>query len=141
MIPSRNFEDYLPDGSCFSRVLKVDPQFELSTESTIKKVEYIGSFPVSGNDQNERTEFVRAQLKEMRDTGPKKSVLLVLSLSGIKVCSLNGKAHKNIFSACKQQRKAKSTNRKVVSETSKDYIHYPPLVENIFKYVGLLKFL
>ncbi|KAF8790309.1 SH2 domain-containing protein 5 [Argiope bruennichi] len=92
MTPSRNFEDYLPDGSCFSRVLKVEPQFQLNTESTIKKVEYIGSFPVSGNDQNERTEFVRTQLKEMRNTGPKKSVLLVLSLSGIKVCSLNGKS-------------------------------------------------
>ncbi|GFS72887.1 uncharacterized protein TNCV_1392931 [Trichonephila clavipes] len=91
IIPRRNWEDYLPDGSCFSRVLKIEPQIELSNESTIKKCEYVGSFPVSGSDQNERTEFVRNQLKQMRDSGPKKSVLLVLSLTGIKVCCSNGK--------------------------------------------------
>ncbi|GFT67423.1 uncharacterized protein NPIL_309031 [Nephila pilipes] len=92
IIPRRNLEDNLPDGSCFSRVLKIEPQFELSNESTIKKCEYVGSFPVSGNDQNQRTEFVRNQLKQMRDSGPKKSILLVLSLTGIKVCSLDGKS-------------------------------------------------
>ncbi|PRD33106.1 UNVERIFIED_CONTAM: hypothetical protein NCL1_18424 [Trichonephila clavipes] len=91
IIPRRNWEDYLPDGSCFSRVLKIEPQIELSNESTVKKCEYVGSFPVSGSDQNERTEFVRNQLKQMRDSGPKKSVLLVLSLTGIKVCCSNGK--------------------------------------------------
>lgn len=36
---TRNLEDDLPDGSCFSRVLKIESQLELNSESTIKKCE------------------------------------------------------------------------------------------------------
>ncbi|XP_071043920.1 uncharacterized protein [Parasteatoda tepidariorum] len=79
----------LPDGSCFSRILKFDSDININCESTIR---YVGSFHVSGSDQNERTEFVRVQLKHLRDAGPKRSVLLVISPTGIKVCTLDGKS-------------------------------------------------
>lgn len=36
---TRNLEDDLPDGSCFSRVLKIESQLEFNCESTIKKCE------------------------------------------------------------------------------------------------------
>ncbi len=36
---NRNISEDLPDGSCFSRVLKFQPQPEMSCESVIKKCE------------------------------------------------------------------------------------------------------
>ncbi|KAG8201193.1 hypothetical protein JTE90_028847 [Oedothorax gibbosus] len=91
-IGKSKLKDDLPDGSCFSRVLKIESEVEFESESTIRKCEYVGSFPVAGNDQTEKTEFVKEQLAQMRETNRKKPVLLVTSLTGIKVCSLNGKS-------------------------------------------------
>ncbi|XP_054722246.1 EGFR adapter protein-like [Uloborus diversus] len=88
-----NYEiEDLPDGSCFSRILKVNSEIEIDYGSSIKKCEYIGSFLVEGNDQNSRTDFVRTQLRRIQSTVQKKRVLLVVSITGIKVCSLDGKS-------------------------------------------------
>ncbi|XP_063228938.1 SH2 domain-containing protein 5-like [Bacillus rossius redtenbacheri] len=56
------------------------------------KVQYMGSFPVAGPDQATRAEYMRTQLQRMRGTARTKSVLLVISLAGIKVCSPDGKS-------------------------------------------------
>ncbi|WAR14822.1 hypothetical protein MAR_004927 [Mya arenaria] len=51
---------------------------------------YIGSFSVSGDSQSSRTEFVQQQLENMHNVEKSKKVVLVISLSGVKVCSSNG---------------------------------------------------
>ncbi|KAH3817308.1 hypothetical protein DPMN_118841, partial [Dreissena polymorpha] len=53
---------------------------------------YIGSFSVNGEDQSTRTEFVQHQLANMHKVEKSKKVLLVISLSGVKVCSSSGES-------------------------------------------------
>ncbi|CAH1774830.1 unnamed protein product [Owenia fusiformis] len=81
--------DELPDGSVIS------PQKIISSpedrETSVRSAEYIGSFSVCGVDQQSRTEYVRGQLSSLLD-GRSKEVLLVISISGIKVCSKNGQS-------------------------------------------------
>ncbi|XP_023933540.1 SH2 domain-containing protein 5-like [Lingula anatina] len=48
---------------------------------------YIGSFSVVGEDQASRAEYVRKQLEKIRTVGRSKPVVIMISLSGIKVCS------------------------------------------------------
>ncbi|XP_076320367.1 uncharacterized protein LOC143230528 isoform X3 [Tachypleus tridentatus] len=57
-----------------------------------QQTEYVSSFLVAGSDQTSRAEFVRTQLESMRGTRRRKPVLLVISLSGVKVCSPDGKS-------------------------------------------------
>lgn len=82
--------DDLPDGACFRP--KSVLQSEGKGETAIKPVEYIGSFSVTGADPNERAENVQKQLEQMRNSVKSKKVLLVISLSGIKVCSSDGES-------------------------------------------------
>ncbi|KAK3106465.1 hypothetical protein FSP39_020543 [Pinctada imbricata] len=88
--PSHLGVEELPDGVCFrpKNVLSTDK----SSETAVKSAEYIGSFSVSGTDQNNKAEFVQKQLEGMRDVSKSKNVLLVISLSGIKVCSSDGES-------------------------------------------------
>ncbi|XP_071526094.1 uncharacterized protein [Panulirus ornatus] len=58
---------------------------------TVEFCNYTGSFTVVGPDQATRAEYVRTQLKQMREGARSKPVLLVISLAGIKVCSPDGK--------------------------------------------------
>ncbi|ESO89958.1 hypothetical protein LOTGIDRAFT_234069 [Lottia gigantea] len=53
---------------------------------------YIGSFSVVGKDQATRSEYVQKELESMRNVTQNKDVLLVISLSGIKVCSEDGQS-------------------------------------------------
>ncbi|XP_033763686.1 tensin-4-like isoform X1 [Pecten maximus] len=80
----------LPDGACFR------PKSVLSNvqdaETAVRPAEYIGSFSVQGADQNARAECVQTHLEDMRTVDKSKKVLLVISLSGIKVCSSNGES-------------------------------------------------
>ncbi|XP_061198365.1 uncharacterized protein LOC133206410 isoform X2 [Saccostrea echinata] len=80
----------LPDGACYrpKSVLQSDGK----GDTAIKSVEYIGSFSVTGADPNERAECVQKQLEQMRNSTKSKKVLLVISLSGIKVCSSDGES-------------------------------------------------
>ncbi|XP_045131139.1 tensin-1-like isoform X2 [Portunus trituberculatus] len=66
-------------------------QPSLTPTSVVAIVEYTGSFTVVGHDQASRTEYVRTQLKQMRERAKSKPVLLVISLAGVKVCSPDGK--------------------------------------------------
>ncbi|XP_076364952.1 uncharacterized protein LOC143254084 isoform X2 [Tachypleus tridentatus] len=86
-------EEELPDGSCFSRVVKLKTSAPAGPSSaSLHPCEYVGSFLVAGSDQASRAEFVRIQLENLRGTRRRKSVVLVVSLSGVKVCSLDGKS-------------------------------------------------
>ncbi|XP_022251625.1 uncharacterized protein LOC111087836, partial [Limulus polyphemus] len=85
-------EKDLPDGSCLSRVVKLKTSSHAGPSSApVHPCEYVGSFLVAGSDQASRAEFVRIQLENMRGTRRRKPVVLVISLSGVKVCSLDGK--------------------------------------------------
>lgn len=90
------YED-LPDGAFYSRTpepsgLPSDSStWERNSEDTkIPGIEYIGSFTVIGADADTRADYVRRQLDDMRRKTTTKSVLLLVSLSGIKVCSPDG---------------------------------------------------
>ncbi|GAB1602223.1 hypothetical protein Ahia01_000501400 [Argonauta hians] len=80
----------LPDGACFR------PKSVLVNSDTdhtaIRPAEYIGSFSVIGVDQGMRTNFVKKHLEDMRDVVKSIKVLLVISLSGVKVCSSKGES-------------------------------------------------
>ncbi|XP_044598754.1 tensin-1-like isoform X1 [Cotesia glomerata] len=52
---------------------------------------YMGSFPVASPDIAKRAEFVRSQLENLRHSDRSTPVLLIVSLTGIKVCSPDGK--------------------------------------------------
>ncbi|XP_023248370.1 uncharacterized protein LOC106639676 [Copidosoma floridanum] len=52
---------------------------------------YMGSFPVAGFDVACRAEYLRAKLDLLRYKDRSTSVLLIVSLAGIKVCSPDGK--------------------------------------------------
>ncbi|XP_045161115.2 tensin-1-like isoform X2 [Mercenaria mercenaria] len=80
----------LPDGACF-RLKSVNVGTEDGATAT-RQAEYIGSFSVSGEDQTARTEFVQRQLESMHAVEKSKKVLLVMSLTGVKVCSSNGES-------------------------------------------------
>uniref|UniRef100_A0A146M7E3 SH2 domain-containing protein 5 n=1 Tax=Lygus hesperus TaxID=30085 RepID=A0A146M7E3_LYGHE len=54
-------------------------------------IQYLGSFPVNAPDQNSRAEQMKKKLEVLRTNGRPKPVLIVISLSGIKVCSPDGK--------------------------------------------------
>ncbi|XP_052122769.1 tensin-4-like isoform X2 [Frankliniella occidentalis] len=56
----------------------------------LAKVKYLGSFPVTGQDHASRADNVRVRLQELRANNSAKSVLLVISVAGIKVCSPDG---------------------------------------------------
>ncbi|XP_024946009.1 tensin-1 isoform X3 [Cephus cinctus] len=53
---------------------------------------YMGSFPVASPEIASRAEFVRTQLETLRYSDRSTSVLLIISLAGIKVCSPDGKS-------------------------------------------------
>ncbi|XP_060595570.1 tensin-1-like isoform X2 [Ruditapes philippinarum] len=80
----------LPDGACF-RLKSVNVGTD-DGATAARQAEYIGSFSVSGEDQTTRTEFVQRQLESMHTVEKSKKVLLVLSLTGVKVCSSNGES-------------------------------------------------
>ncbi|XP_015606160.1 tensin-1 isoform X5 [Cephus cinctus] len=64
-------------------------------EATLKMfngVQYMGSFPVASPEIASRAEFVRTQLETLRYSDRSTSVLLIISLAGIKVCSPDGKS-------------------------------------------------
>ncbi|XP_021919250.1 tensin-4-like isoform X3 [Zootermopsis nevadensis] len=84
----------LPDGSCFRRTIHRPNLRRNLNEKTaaIRAAQYMGSFPVAGPDQASRAECMRTQLQQMRGSARTKSVLLVISLAGIKVCSPDGKS-------------------------------------------------
>ncbi|XP_067658398.1 tensin homolog isoform X1 [Haliotis asinina] len=83
--------DDLPDGACFrpKNVLQGDQK---SSETAVRPAEYIGSFSVNGSDQASRVDYVQGQLEGMRHATKSKRVLLVISLSGVKVCSCDGES-------------------------------------------------
>ncbi|XP_034242439.1 uncharacterized protein LOC117645969 [Thrips palmi] len=56
----------------------------------LARVKYLGSFPVTGQDHASRADNVRLRLQELRANSSAKSVLLVISVAGIKVCSPDG---------------------------------------------------
>lgn len=56
----------------------------------LARVKYLGSFPVTGQDHASRADNVRIRLQELRENSSAKSVLLVISVAGIKVCSPEG---------------------------------------------------
>lgn len=86
-----NFKpEELPDGSCFRPKSVVAGSDDGQT--AIREAEYIGSFSVSGDNQSSRAEFVQQQLENMHDVEKSKKILLVISLSGVKVCSSNGES-------------------------------------------------
>ncbi|XP_064642221.1 tensin homolog isoform X2 [Lineus longissimus] len=88
--------DELPDGACIAPLRVVTRDTECTA---VREAAYIGSFAVLGTEQAARTEYVRQQLEEMRNVTKSKSILLVISLSGVKVCSSNGdKGHYRIQS-------------------------------------------
>ncbi|XP_071442658.1 tensin-1-like [Hetaerina americana] len=103
---SLNDDDYpdLPDGSCFRRgksVTRWSPgpvpspgtvDFKGTPAAVLRCAQYMGSFAVAGVDQTSRAEYIRNQLKQMRGPPRTKPVLLVISLAGIKVCSIDGKS-------------------------------------------------
>lgn len=80
----------LPDGSCFRPKSVVEGSDDGQT--AIRPAEYIGSFSVSGENQSSRAEFVQQQLENMHNVEKSKKILLVISLSGVKVCSSNGES-------------------------------------------------
>lgn len=83
-------EEELPDGACFRPKVFIT---NINTdESAVRPAEYIGSFSVSGSDQNARAEFVQKEMEKMREAERSKKVILVISLSGVKVCSSNGES-------------------------------------------------
>ncbi|XP_024946011.1 tensin isoform X7 [Cephus cinctus] len=55
-------------------------------------LKYMGSFPVASPEIASRAEFVRTQLETLRYSDRSTSVLLIISLAGIKVCSPDGKS-------------------------------------------------
>ncbi|XP_076359146.1 uncharacterized protein LOC143251787 [Tachypleus tridentatus] len=60
-------EEELPDGSCFSRVVKLKTSAPAGPSSaSLHPCEYVGSFLVAGSDQASRAEFVRIQLENLR---------------------------------------------------------------------------
>ncbi|XP_046558749.1 uncharacterized protein LOC124267805 isoform X2 [Haliotis rubra] len=83
--------DDLPDGACFrpKNVLQGDQK---SSDTAVRPAEYIGSFSVNGSDQASRVDYVQGQLEGMRHATKSKRVLLVISLSGLKVCSCDGES-------------------------------------------------
>ncbi|XP_054267286.1 tensin-3-like [Macrosteles quadrilineatus] len=86
----------LPDGSCFRRTLH-KPGTALRKNlnprtAAIRPAKYMGSIPVAGPDQSKRADFVRSKLERLRGCSKSKPVLLVISLTGIKVCSPDGKS-------------------------------------------------
>lgn len=85
-------EDELPDGACFRpKVVETEVNNE-NDVSAVRSAEYIGSFSVSGSDQNARTEFVQKEMEKMRQPDKSKNIMLVISLTGVKVCSSNGES-------------------------------------------------
>lgn len=80
----------LPDGACFRpRSVLVNSDTD---QTAIRPAEYIGSFSVTGEDQDARTCYVKKHLEDMRDVVKSMKVLLVISLSGVKVCSSKGES-------------------------------------------------
>ncbi|XP_063409703.1 uncharacterized protein LOC134692964 isoform X2 [Mytilus trossulus] len=85
-------EDELPDGACFRPKVIASEVNNDNDVSAVRSAEYIGSFSVSGSDQNARTEFVQKEMEKMRTPDKSKNIMLVISLTGVKVCSSNGES-------------------------------------------------
>ncbi|CAH8519024.1 unnamed protein product [Schistosoma rodhaini] len=60
-----------------------------SLEPILRPADYIGSFLVSGKDHHERAEIVRQKLEAARKYTHSKPIILLISLSGVKVCHEN----------------------------------------------------
>lgn len=93
--------DELPEGPLVTRKIVrcsgPDLQDSDPSQSTcIKEAEYLLSFPVIGENGEERVDYMKNHLAEMRESNniadKAKPVLLMISLSGIKVCSNNGES-------------------------------------------------
>ncbi|KAL3213124.1 hypothetical protein MRX96_035625 [Rhipicephalus microplus] len=54
--------------------------------------EYVGSFDVSDNDVWVKPELMEAQLFRMRASPSKRTVLILVTLTGVKICTTDGKA-------------------------------------------------
>ncbi|XP_064611165.1 tensin-1-like isoform X2 [Liolophura sinensis] len=80
----------LPDGACYRP--KSVTHGDKDAQTAVRVSEYTGSFSVQGNDETSRTDFVRKQLEQMRSVEKRKKVLLVISVTGIKVCSEDGQS-------------------------------------------------
>ncbi|PAA89420.1 hypothetical protein BOX15_Mlig017979g1 [Macrostomum lignano] len=61
-----------------------------SGDKLVRCAAYIGSFPVEGADQRQRTEFVHQQLEAMQGCGRSRPVQLWIALTGVKVCDHTG---------------------------------------------------
>lgn len=93
--------DELPEGPLVARkiVRCSGPDFEDSDPSHVtclKKAEYLLSFPVIGENGDERVDYMKRILAELRESNniadKARPVLLMISLSGIKVCSIDGES-------------------------------------------------
>ncbi|XP_055958510.1 uncharacterized protein LOC126827120 isoform X2 [Patella vulgata] len=82
--------DDLPDGACYRP--KSVTTSESNDQTAVRPAKYIGSFSVIGRDQAARAEYVQKELEGMRTVRQSKDVLLIISLSGIKVCSGDGQS-------------------------------------------------
>ncbi|XP_037566768.1 tensin-2 [Dermacentor silvarum] len=98
-------EDPLPDGYChrksslanscwtISDLSRLDDSGPLSPAAkTGYMCEYVGSFDVSDNDVWVKPELMEAQLFRMRASPSKRTVLILVTLTGVKVCTTDGKA-------------------------------------------------
>ncbi|KAL5014807.1 hypothetical protein ScPMuIL_009077 [Solemya velum] len=83
--------DELPDGACFRPRVVLGKDSD-DSDTAIRPAEYVGSFSVSGNEPSTRAEFVQKQLLSMRNVSKSKKVLVVISLSGVKICCSSGES-------------------------------------------------
>ncbi|XP_073991287.1 EGFR adapter protein-like isoform X2 [Rhodnius prolixus] len=62
-----------------------------SNSDSFQGIKYLGSFPVHAPDQEARADLIKKKLEFLRTSARPKPVLIVVSLTGIKVCSPDGK--------------------------------------------------
>ncbi|XP_070390299.1 EGFR adapter protein-like isoform X2 [Dermacentor albipictus] len=98
-------EDPLPDGYCHRKSTSANSCWTISDLSRLDgsgplspaaktgyMCEYVGSFDVSDNDVWVKPELMEAQLFRMRASPSKRTVLILVTLTGVKVCTTDGKA-------------------------------------------------
>ncbi|CAB3375448.1 Hypothetical predicted protein [Cloeon dipterum] len=103
-------DESLPDGACFKRVPSEHSASSSSSQGqgqgqqgqgqvapttariVARAAEYLGSFPVAGSEQTTRAEYIRTQLAQLRGVSRSRAVLLLVSLTGLKVCSPDGQS-------------------------------------------------
>lgn len=75
-----------PTGAADAVTLDVTFTSPRSFKSKSRPAQYMGSFPVNGSEQVVRADFVTAQLHHMKETSKSVPVLVVISLTGVKIC-------------------------------------------------------